>query len=296
MGWYAAAATASRCVNEAGRPRRSFALAAANCAGVRVTLILSATKARTTAACRAGKRPSSREAASAYSALAFAWRTSQSWAPAPAAAEARSSETRMATTASPKRVSVSSRALSAAKAAVCLTEGALTRTGRVGSGMKIERKSESGDSNDGASAMPARGAGTRGSVPCRAAAALEPAVVAVPWAYRVVAVARAGEAVATVPSTVAMKKNAVRLVPSRQPRRPVCGRGKGGRVVVRAMPGIGGCIASSLSGAARSARFWAVDLHVHTSASHCGALRPTHAELKLKCAARAGSPGTRPFH
>ena len=101
-GWYAAAATLSRCVNDAGRPRRSFAFAAANCAGVRVRLILSVTKARTTVACKAGKLPTKREAARAYSALAFVWRTNGSCALAEAAACARSSETRIPMTASPK--------------------------------------------------------------------------------------------------------------------------------------------------------------------------------------------------
>jgi hypothetical protein len=133
-GWNGAAATESSCLNDAGRWRRSFAFASANCAGVRVRLILSAMKALTTAACRAGKRPSRLEAERAYSALAFAWRTNQSWAPAEEAASARSSATRIATTASPKRVSVPNRALSGAKAAACSTDGALTGTGRVGGG------------------------------------------------------------------------------------------------------------------------------------------------------------------
>ena len=57
----------------------------------------------------------------------------------------RSSETRIPMTASPKRVSVPSRVLSAAKAADSVAEGALTRTGSVSRGVKIELKSASAD-------------------------------------------------------------------------------------------------------------------------------------------------------
>ena len=121
----------------AGRPLRSLAFAAANSAGVRVRLILSATNARTMAACNAGKLPSSWEAARAYSALAFVWRTNGSCARAAKAACARSSETRIPMTASPNRVSVSSKVLSAAKAAACFTVGAFTGTGKMSGGVKI---------------------------------------------------------------------------------------------------------------------------------------------------------------
>ena len=99
-----------------GRPPRSFTFAVASCAAVRVTLILSATKARATRACRAGKLPTNFDAPRAYSALALAWRTNQSCAPAELAACALSMDARIPTMSSPKSVSLWISALRAAKA------------------------------------------------------------------------------------------------------------------------------------------------------------------------------------
>ena len=116
----------------------------ANCAGARVTLILSATKARATLDCKAGKLPTNRDAPRAYSALAFAWRTDQSCAPPEAAACALSRDTRIPMMASPKSVSLSISALRAAKAPASLLEAAFTAAGKVRRGVKIDMKTGSG--------------------------------------------------------------------------------------------------------------------------------------------------------
>jgi len=122
-------------VSEAGRCRRSFAFAAANCAGrenQRSSRLQR--KALTMAACRAGKRASRLEAKRAYSAAGVRLgartrgRRRRSGGLGPVERDAHR-DNGLAET-----VSVANSALSAAKAAACLTEGALTGTGRLGGG------------------------------------------------------------------------------------------------------------------------------------------------------------------